>query len=178
MKLNIKNTLKKMLNETKSTTTQPKATKQQIKRVNKNSGETEYKTTKGNELKAKRNKLITPNKKQQIIAKQIRKERIEINEDENIRISKALAMSGVGSRRYCDNLVQEQQVIVNGKIAQTGQLINHNDKVEINNKQIKIKWADRLARIIIYHKPEGELVSRDDSENRVTVFEKIPRWYD
>jgi len=41
-------------------------------------------------------------------------------------------------------------------------------------KPVKIKWDDRLARIIIYHKPEGEIITRNDPKGRDSVFDKIP----
>lgn len=146
----------------------------QISRINQKSGETEYKNTKGNQFKAKKTKLIVPNKQQQVIAKQIRDTRLNTNNSEVMRITKALSVSGVGSRRYCDELIRNRQVTINGRIAQLGQVINSHDKIAVNGDYIRIKWADRLARIIIYHKPEGELVSRSDTEGRVTVFDKIP----
>lgn len=199
MKFNLKNELEKMLNadnkQQKTGTSKTNKAKKiignkalkdaplqpnkktldskNITRVNQKSGETEHKKTRGNELKAKKTKLVTPNKKQQVVAKQIRQTRLSLSEEENLRLSKALSMSGAGSRRSCDELIKQHRVTVNGNIAELGQLINQDDKVEIDHKAIRIKWADRLARIIIYHKPEGELVSRDDEEGRVTVFDKI-----
>lgn len=40
---------------------------------------------------------------------------------------------------------------------------------------MNIKFSARLPRVLIYHKPEGEIVSRDDPEKRASVFEKLPR---
>lgn len=121
---------------------------------------------------AKRVKLVRPNIQQQITAKRIRDERINI--DETARLSKALAMSGAGSRRHCDTLITEGKVLVNGKIAILGQQISAHDRIEVMGRPIKIKWQDRLARIIIYHKPEGEIVTRSDPQGRTSVFDKIP----
>ena len=124
--------------------------------------------------KARRVKLDRPNKQQQITNRRIRDERIDLPDDENVRLSRALAMSGVGSRRHCDELIQNGKVLVNGQVAIVGQKLNHGDRVEALGKPIVIKWQDRLARIIIYHKPEGEIISRDDPKSRQTVFERIP----
>lgn len=123
---------------------------------------------------AKRVKLVRPNVQQQITAKRIREERIPVKEDATVRISKALAMSGAGSRRYCDSLINEGKVLVNGQIATLGQQVSPHDRLEVLGRPVKIKWQDRLARIIIYHKPEGEIVSRSDPEGRTSVFDKIP----
>ncbi len=123
---------------------------------------------------AKRVKLVRPNVQQQITAKRIREERITIKEDETVRLSKALAMSGAGSRRHCDTLINEGKVLVNGQVATLGQQVSPHDRLEVLGRPVKIKWQDRLARIIIYHKPEGEIVSRSDPEGRTSVFDKIP----
>ena len=83
-------------------------------------------------------------------------------------------MSGVGSRRECDNLISQGKVLVNGRLAELGQQLVEHDRVEVLGRPVRIKWQDRLARIIIYHKPEGELVSRSDPQGRATVYDKIP----
>ncbi len=123
---------------------------------------------------AKRVKLYRQNQQEKITSQRIRDERIDPKEGHSERISKALSMSGVGSRRDCDNLVANGKVIVNGKVAVLGQKITAKDRVEVLGKPVRIKWQDRLARIIIYHKPEGELVSRNDPQGRATVYDRIP----
>ena len=56
------------------------------------------------------------------------------------------------------------------KVAELGCKITPDDKGARAGKAVYIKWPDRLPRIIIYHKQEGELVTRDDPEGRVTVL--------
>ena len=152
MKQNITDQLKRMM--------QPDENADPKTRINKN---------------AKRVKLLRPNLQEQITAKRIREERVTHGSElQQARISKSLAMSGVGSRRYCDDLISNGKVTVNNKIAVLGQQINFGDRVEVLGKMVKIKWPDRLARIIIYHKMENELVARTDPKGRTTVFDRIP----
>ena len=123
---------------------------------------------------AKRVKLHRQNQQEKITSQRIRQERVELKDDFSERISKALSMSGVGSRRDCDRMVSEGKVLVNGRRAELGQQITQKDRVEVLGRAIRIKWQDRLARVIVYHKPDGELVSREDPEGRTTVYERIP----
>ena len=123
--------------------------------------------------KAKRIKLTKSNKNEQIINEKIAKKRIEIDDTMSMRLSKALSMSGVGGRRYCDKLIEDKHVVVNNKIAIIGQKITINDKVSVYQKNVIIKWPDRLVRIIIYHKQDGELITRSDPDGRSTVFDSI-----
>ncbi|MBI4742416.1 MAG: pseudouridine synthase [Betaproteobacteria bacterium] len=91
------------------------------------------------------------------------------------RLHKLLAQSGAGSRREMEALIAAGRVSVNGEPAQTGQSVSPGDRVKVGGKLVHLKFSNRLPRVIIYHKPEGEIVSRDDPERRPTVFTSLPR---
>ena len=91
------------------------------------------------------------------------------------RLHKLLAQSGIGSRREMEELIAEGRVNVNGETAQVGQSASPGDRIKVNGKLVYLKFSNRLPRVIIYHKPEGEIVSRDDPEHRPTVFTSLPR---
>jgi len=91
------------------------------------------------------------------------------------RLHKLLAQSGVGSRREMEELIAAGRVNVNGETAQTGQSASPGDRIKVNGKLVHLKFSNRLPRVIIYHKPEGEIVSRDDPEHRPTVFTSLPK---
>lgn len=91
------------------------------------------------------------------------------------RLHKLLAQSGIGSRREMEELIASGRVSVNGETAQVGQSASPGDRIKVNGKLVHLKFSNRLPRVIIYHKPEGEIVSRDDPEHRPTVFTSLPR---
>ena len=91
------------------------------------------------------------------------------------RLHKLLAQSGVGSRREMEELIAAGRVNINGDVAQTGQSASPGDRVKVNGRLVHLKFSNRLPRVIIYHKPEGEIVSRDDPNHRPTVFTSLPK---
>lgn len=91
------------------------------------------------------------------------------------RLHKLLAQSGVGSRREMEELIAAGRVNVNGEVATTGQSAKPGDRIKISGKLVHLKFSNRLPRVIIYHKPEGEIVSRDDPDHRPTVFTSLPK---
>lgn len=111
------------------------------------------------------------------IQKQLREKRLTADKIGDERLQKALAFSGIGSRREMEEIIEAGRVSVNGKIADLGAKVSPGDEVRIDGKRIALKWQDRLPRVIMYHKEEGELVSRDDPEGRVTVFDRLKRIY-
>lgn len=90
------------------------------------------------------------------------------------RLQKVLAQAGVASRREIEEWVVAGRISVNGLPAALGQKIGPGDRVKVNGKLIPLRFTQRSPRVLIYHKPEGEIVSRDDPEGRPTVFERLP----
>ncbi|MCK0507864.1 MULTISPECIES: 23S rRNA pseudouridine(2605) synthase RluB [Aromatoleum] len=90
------------------------------------------------------------------------------------RLQKVLAQIGIGSRREIEEWVVAGRISVNGLPAELGQKIGPGDRVKYNGKLIPLRFTVRTPRVLIYHKPEGEIVSREDPEGRPTVFERLP----
>lgn len=91
------------------------------------------------------------------------------------KLHKMLAQAGLGSRRELEEWIAAGRVSVNGKPAHVGQRIGPQDRVRVNGRPISLKFAPRTPRVLLYHKQEGEIVSRDDPEGRSSVFDKLPR---
>jgi 23S rRNA pseudouridine2605 synthase len=49
------------------------------------------------------------------------------------------------------------------------------DKVKVGGRLVNLHFAIRVPRVLLYHKPEGEIVSRDDPQGRPSVFNALPR---
>ncbi|HUN92861.1 MAG TPA: pseudouridine synthase, partial [Burkholderiaceae bacterium] len=91
------------------------------------------------------------------------------------KLHKVLADAGVGSRRDMEELIIAGRVSVNGQPAHIGQRVSPGDQVRVNGKPLARKAPGRLPRVLLYHKPAGEIVSTDDPERRRTVFDALPR---
>jgi 23S rRNA pseudouridine2605 synthase len=90
------------------------------------------------------------------------------------KLQKVLAQSGLGSRRAMEEVIKAGKVKVNGEPATLGTRVTTEDAIQVGRRQIKFKVTSRLPRVIIYHKTDGEIVSRDDPQGRRSVFEKLP----
>lgn len=91
------------------------------------------------------------------------------------RIQKVLARAGVASRREIERWITDNRIKVNGKLATIGDRISENDKVLVDGKPFYTKKSTPRRRVIMYHKPEGQICSRSDPEGRKTVFDSLPR---
>ena len=90
------------------------------------------------------------------------------------RLHKVLASCGFGSRRAMEELILAGRITVNREPAEIGQKVGPGDEVRINGELVRVRFAEPRARILMYHKPAGEIVTRDDPEGRPTVFEQLP----
>jgi 23S rRNA pseudouridine2605 synthase len=91
------------------------------------------------------------------------------------RLHKVLAQSGHGSRRDMEIMISSGRVMVNGIVATTGTQVSPGDVVLIDHRPVKLKFTEELPRILLYHKPEGEIVTTSDPGNRITVFDNLPK---
>jgi 23S rRNA pseudouridine2605 synthase len=96
------------------------------------------------------------------------------SDDDAPKLHKVLAEAGLGSRRDMEDLIVAGRVSVNGEPAHIGQRILPTDAVRINGKLIQRKVSSKPPRVLVYHKPAGEIVSHDDPEGRPSVFDRLP----
>jgi 23S rRNA pseudouridine2605 synthase len=73
-----------------------------------------------------------------------------------------------------EELIIAGRITVNRMPAEIGQKVGPGDEVRINGEPVKIRFAEPKPRVLLYHKPTGELVTRDDPEDRPTVFDDLP----
>ena len=90
------------------------------------------------------------------------------------KLHKLLADAGLGSRREMEEMIVAGRVSVNGEPAHIGQRIGPTDQIRINGKPLQRRLAARPARVLLYHKPSGEIVTHDDPQGRPSVFAKLP----
>jgi 23S rRNA pseudouridine2605 synthase len=91
------------------------------------------------------------------------------------KLHKVLALAGLGSRREIEGWIGEGRVTVNGLVAQIGQRVGSDDRVTVDSRPVRIRTSSPQPRVLLYHKPTGEIVSRDDPEGRPSVFDRLPR---
>ncbi|MEA3275744.1 MAG: pseudouridine synthase [Pseudomonadota bacterium] len=97
-------------------------------------------------------------------------------EGEGVRVQKALADEGMGSRREIEGWIRDGRVRVNGQIAKLGDRVSRADRIRVDGKEVRRRPArETRLRVIAYNKPEGELVTRQDPQDRATVFRRLPR---
>ncbi len=89
------------------------------------------------------------------------------------KIQKVLARQGFASRREIERWIQDGRIVVNDKLAKLGDRIGVDDQVKVDGKSITIQ-EDQPARVLLYHKPEGQICTRQDPEGRATVFDHLP----
>ena len=91
------------------------------------------------------------------------------------KLQKVLANLGLGSRREIEKWIDEGRVRLNDQPAKLGDRASLGDRIHVDDKLIKQHSTHVTpTKILLYHKPEGEICSRSDPEGRRTVFEALP----
>lgn len=88
-----------------------------------------------------------------------------------------LAAAGFGSRREIERWIEAGRVAIAGRTAKLGDRARVSDAITLDGKPLRLAAASE-PRVLVYHKPVGELVTRSDPEGRPTVFARLPpgRW--
>jgi 23S rRNA pseudouridine2605 synthase len=93
------------------------------------------------------------------------------------RLQKILAERGIGSRREIEAWIVAGQIFVNGKLAVLGTKATNADQITVQGNLVPPSRANYNAtpRVILYHKPVGEICTRSDPQGRNTVFASLPK---
>jgi len=67
------------------------------------------------------------------------------------------------------------RLAVSGRRATLGQRVGPGDRVTLDGRAVSLRFGESAPRVLIYHKPAGELVTVRDPSGRPTVFENLPR---
>ena len=94
-----------------------------------------------------------------------------MNQPQGIRLNKYLASAGIGSRRACDAMVQQGEVVINGETCLSpGYRVQPEDFIKVNGRRIE----PLEIQSIVLHKPAGLVCTRSDENNRATIYELLP----
>ncbi|PJD91297.1 MAG: 23S rRNA pseudouridylate synthase B [Legionella sp.] len=94
----------------------------------------------------------------------------------NERLQKILSQAGLGSRREMERWIENGWIQVNGLPVKLGDSAGPHDKISVKGKIIPNPLKEKQqVRILIYHKPVGEISSRHDPKFDKTVFDNLPR---
>ncbi|MDG1148727.1 MAG: pseudouridine synthase [Akkermansiaceae bacterium] len=94
-----------------------------------------------------------------------------MNQPQGIRLNKYLASAGIGSRRACDTMVQQGEVVINGETCLSpGYRVQPEDFIKVNGRRIE----PLEIQSIVLHKPAGLVCTRSDENNRATIYELLP----
>ncbi|HEC13060.1 MAG TPA: pseudouridine synthase [Acidiferrobacteraceae bacterium] len=88
------------------------------------------------------------------------------------KLQKVLARAGLGSRRQLERWIEQGRVSVDGRTAQLGDRVTTDQKLMVDGKSVSTMLGNQ-SHVLLYHKPEGEICTRDDPAGRPTVFSNL-----
>lgn len=104
------------------------------------------------------------------------REKDRSTEEKAERIQKVLARAGLASRREIEQWIREGKIRINGMAAKLGDKVLESDQLVLNGRIVKLaRFAERPTRVLAYHKPAGEVVTRRDPEGRPVIFTQLPK---
>lgn len=92
--------------------------------------------------------------------------------DEGERLQKVLARAGFGSRRVCEDLIEDGRVTVNGEVATLGRRVDpEHDQLVVDGVPVSVRPG------LVYYllnKPAGVVTTASDPQGRPTVVALVP----
>ncbi len=89
------------------------------------------------------------------------------------RIAKLLARAGIASRREIERMIAEGRIALNGVALDTpATILPSLGGVTVDGNPVQ---AAPPARLFLYHKPPGLLVTERDPKGRPTIYDRLPR---
>lgn len=90
------------------------------------------------------------------------------------KLQKVLARAGLGSRRQIERWIEEGRISIDGHPAALGARVTPDQALRVDGRIVPAHAFQTKPRILLYHKPEGEVCTRSDPQGRPTVFDKLP----
>lgn len=90
------------------------------------------------------------------------------------RVQRLLSRLGLGSRREIEGWIAQGRLLINGKLAEIGAQATADASFELDGKPLRLRHQ-APPRVLVYRKRVGEVVSRNDPQQRHTIFERLPR---
>jgi len=99
-----------------------------------------------------------------------------IDRPSNEKLQKVLARAGYGSRRELETWISAGRIKVNNQVAKLGDRVSASDRISVDGNPVRqTRLSERRSRVLIYHKPVGEICTRSDPEGRDTIFNHLPK---
>lgn len=73
-----------------------------------------------------------------------------------------------------EGAIASGRLVVNGAPATLGQRVAQGDRVVLDGRRLSLRFGETTPRLLLYHKPAGELVTARDPSGRPTVFKNLP----
>lgn len=90
------------------------------------------------------------------------------------KLHKVLARAGLGSRREIEKWIEQGRVTIDGKLAHVGVRVSPSTQIAVDGRTVSANRKREPCRVILYHKPEGQICTRFDPQGRSTVYEHLP----